>query len=463
MPSTTKFQKNSSFWVICVVIVVTFATIFHHRNVTNVSSSGGTRGLQSRRMKGDHREVYHLRGLFFGTSRSWGSGLYHSKEAGEIKRYHAYPFKTTASATNLAVPGTGPLFPSMCLQSLVGDDLRVDYVVLEFFHIVSGGEAKLLDLAIRIRQRFPDAFLIFLIVPLPINFIHLPTAQTLSGRMGDGSYFNVTDIESLFEGIDEEFLDKVLAGTKDEEWKFELPEAQMKNTMQAVEAVGGHVWNPLKKGVTIKEQIKNIGPLFFHDASHFNVAGHGRIAWEIREMLADNYVKSSDRVNPWKLHDQCDSWYQDGHADKIQHSDMKMVRWAGRQKHALEVEEEGSWFEVTNPTDSLMKLYVYYMSTSPEQEYPKTSVQVSKLINQDTVSPDIECGAVILPMVSHDIFPDKTKRIHLVEGYMIGKVGRGTYRINLRPMPDQNKEYKKFRVTGIALTEGEGGDEVWLG
>lgn len=44
----------------------------------------------------------NLRGLFFGTSRTWGTGL-------EKQLHNIYPRQVTTNATNLAMRGTGPV------------------------------------------------------------------------------------------------------------------------------------------------------------------------------------------------------------------------------------------------------------------------------------------------------------------------------------------------------------------
>ena len=51
----------------------------------------------------------------------------------------------------------GPNYPSICTQTLIGNDNVYDIIILEYFSMVYDG---LLQLVKRLRQRFPDAILI---------------------------------------------------------------------------------------------------------------------------------------------------------------------------------------------------------------------------------------------------------------------------------------------------------------
>lgn len=56
-----------------------------------------------------YSDVVQLRGVFFGTSRTFGSGLEVTPESYGIGRYNSYPFKTTSHVKNMAIQGTGPV------------------------------------------------------------------------------------------------------------------------------------------------------------------------------------------------------------------------------------------------------------------------------------------------------------------------------------------------------------------
>lgn len=42
---------------------------------------------------------------------------------------------------------------------MLGDDVRADFFVFEYFQILQNSEAKIQELARRVRQRFPDGTL----------------------------------------------------------------------------------------------------------------------------------------------------------------------------------------------------------------------------------------------------------------------------------------------------------------
>lgn len=89
--------------------------------------------------------------LVFGTSTTYGVGLERPLE-------EAYPYQLSAHTHNAATQSGGFTMAAACTQSIVGDDILYDVVVVEF----QTWQPALSLLLQRLRQRFPHALFIFL-------------------------------------------------------------------------------------------------------------------------------------------------------------------------------------------------------------------------------------------------------------------------------------------------------------
>lgn len=208
-----------------------------------------------------HQEVLQLRGLYFGTSRTWGTGL-------ETERTHAYPYMVSLSTTNLAIRGSGPQYPYLCFESMIGEDARFDFVVFEYYGILQGTEARLVDLGKRVRARFPDATMIFLAVQEPNFYQHMPTGQNVQQVIDGAGHFNFKG--GAYEPIT---IGDMFASTtthQPDEWELRPPQSQKEHLQKAADAVGGFVWSPVTNfGITPASplhQVRLMGSLYFKGA-----------------------------------------------------------------------------------------------------------------------------------------------------------------------------------------------------
>jgi len=101
----------------------------------------------------EQSDLSSLRYLAFGTSKTYGARL--GKPSDD-----AFPYLLSSEATNLALRATGPTYPNMCAQSMVGDGMY-DVIMIEYFTDAPEGAAQL---AQRLRERFPDATIIFIVI-----------------------------------------------------------------------------------------------------------------------------------------------------------------------------------------------------------------------------------------------------------------------------------------------------------
>merc|ERR1719297_466425 len=91
-----------------------------------------------------------LRYATFGTSLTWGSII-------EDRTNKAYPWLLSKNAANYAIRASDASYPSMCTQSMLEDNIY-DVIVVEYDR---RSPEYASNLARRLRQRFPDATIIY--------------------------------------------------------------------------------------------------------------------------------------------------------------------------------------------------------------------------------------------------------------------------------------------------------------
>ena len=111
-----------------------------------------------------------LRYLFFGTSRTFGSFLPDMKER--------FSYLMSPDSTNVAIPGGQSPYPARCCYTMVGESEIYDVIVLEWTPIFFD---TTIELAKRLRQRFPNAYIIILDLWCLIQYKHIPTEKSLQG------------------------------------------------------------------------------------------------------------------------------------------------------------------------------------------------------------------------------------------------------------------------------------------
>ena len=95
-------SSSQRIGVAAVAILVSFVLLIHSNSMISPD-----RRLQDKLDQGiSESEKIPLRGLFFGTSRTWGVGM-------ESKMNLVYPWQVCTNVTNLAIRATGPQFPAM--------------------------------------------------------------------------------------------------------------------------------------------------------------------------------------------------------------------------------------------------------------------------------------------------------------------------------------------------------------
>jgi len=96
-----------------------------------------------------------------------------------------FSYLMSPDSTNVAIPGGMSHYPARCCYTmLVGESEIYDVIVLEWPPISFG---TTFELAKRLRQRFPNAYIIILDIWALVQNNHIPTGQILQVWLKDKS------------------------------------------------------------------------------------------------------------------------------------------------------------------------------------------------------------------------------------------------------------------------------------
>ena len=296
----------------------------------------------SRKLSTEDKE---LRYLTFGTSLTWGSTL--------KDRYQAFPYLLSPNTKNVAMRASDSTYPSMCTQSMVGDDIY-DVIIIEYdrrrFEYT-------VNLSRRLRQRFPDATIILTKMWNLQDILVALKDDKSSKKLRD--YLS----QSGKPALSDDALNYVLHLNPQMTWEKNI-NIREKYYKQAEEEYGVKIYDWPTQGVLgsiVKSRFN-----FFEDYVHFNEYGHRAVAKEISTIVAEAKAKRSDKVGSWGEGDVCYSWFHDGevvnHENKLMRFNNNIVmNHFTSGKYALEFTKDRSIFHVNNPFSGSRNLYLTYM------------------------------------------------------------------------------------------------------
>jgi hypothetical protein len=340
--------------------------------------------------------------LSLGSSHTWGAGL-------EDRRKQSYPFllgEPGGHVVNLALRATGADYPSVCLQSMIPDsNINFDVITLEFRSCGDGSFEFLLK---RIRERYPDAVIIF------VHLWHLLFLNEKESGMTPDELGKNPELDWIFiHGVPCASPWMVSIAEKYGAYVYRLPE----NPRQAID----NNW-------------------FQDDWHHPTEAGHMEIANGILEILSHHQEElfKSKRVGSFGLGDQCMSWYQDGgkglsvDVDGVNIAEKTKLIGSGN-KYAVEMDSlEGGVITFESNLDELVPIGLMVMSLK-DGKYSVAEVQVN---NQDAVKID--------PNFNSHAHP----RAHVAMLHQVGFAQKGRNSISVRIIDARERP---FRVTGLVL------------
>jgi len=362
-----------------------------------------------------------LRVAAFGSSNMWGAGL--------ENRFDALPYLVSNEVDNYAMFSAGPNYPSVCTQTIVGDDDVYDVIFLEYWLKARQG---LPQLALRLRERYPNAMIFFVKIWSPIH-------ARRRGSDGDMTFEEWRNSKFL----PDEQINFIIRALEDDDgdWFFpDHPEADI-IINEARKSVDGYNIRIPKKD-TDKETLAFYLHFFNHQQAQLSAMGHAFLAnmttSTIKRKLAmerTSVVELVDSVGAgsWGRGDSCHMWYTDGGYNAELSPTLVMRSFdLTKGKFALEVTAPG-WLIVNNPFDDERTLYLSFLSTV-EGYYPEATVSIG------------ENGA---PMMLVPVNPEDTRGAHNPRTLPIGKIPPGETKIYITP---QGNTGNFFRLVGESLS-----------
>jgi hypothetical protein len=309
---------------------------------------------------------------------------------------------------------------------MIGEENVYDVIILEY---MASCLESTIHLANRLRQRFPNAYIMVLDVWAPCGFYYLRAAKThLVHWLNDNGFPDIAADDPM---IAKTVKEKTLA----KEWAYFG--AYKEQHFEALKEAGyAHVAPPPHRD--IYEAVDN--HRWFKDSIHFSEIGHQMVKELIYdELRRANFRTRQNVVNPWTTFDQCDSWFGDGKIDFAHSKGFLMNRFKSN-KYALEAREKNSWIKVENKSPKVSDVFLFYMTTAPDCLYETNHISMS---SSPETSTWIRCNDD-----KEYSFP-----VHVAKRVYLGKIPPGETTIKIRSFKGEKKW--PFRLTGIIITEPE--------
>jgi hypothetical protein len=426
--------KRLCLCVACVAGLLLGATLSIRQDSRPLTDSAFARPEHRRRLRvfsrpastdpktvSEKYDRHNLRYLVFGSSISWGAAI--------DDRSKAFPYLLSPNVTNLALRANGPNYPSVCTETMVGEDSVYDVIILEYFLRAYEG---LLRLAVRLRQRFPNASIVILRIWSPLLYTHVPTGLSMREWMQKND-FGDNLIDAKFHAM--------LRMTKREDWIMSQTVDAIGYQEEAAKAVNGIIWSLPHLDDARTAVIKG-SPLFTDDWHHLSEIGHEYVKEAITHVMRRAHATRSDELGLWgDGGDYCESWFSSGKCSLTHSTNMELKIWATNgPKWGMLVPWESGWIQVNNPFPELRRLHISYMVSGPPPSiYPRMRV-----VFVDRPIEPVEIDPTSYVQDGH--------RVHVVSTTPVAMIPPGVTRLLLQPLEGETSDRQRFRLTGIAIT-----------
>lgn len=373
----------------------------------------------------------NLKFLVFGTSRAYGSG---------IKDRENDPFakQLSKAALNLGIPASTSEYPSQCVSSMLSSSSAppndaFDVIILEYPNDPTHYFPNTIKLAQRLRQRFPEALIIFMELWIPLEYNHIPTGKNVFQWAGEQQQQEGADKMSVSALVQER--------TKPEEWEFGPQHEHTVEQLQEITqpSVQGHylkVARPANAHTAMAQD-----ELFLPDFSHPTVKGHKFVAHQVVAALDQLQFRRHhvNTVHPYDRLDQCTSWYTTGSTTLTQEGFQMNEFKTG--KFALEMTGQDGWIQINNANTKPFSLAIEFMTTSPDCFYPTVQISMDNDDGANTAAVEVKCRELKI----------YKRAVHVLEQLQVGSIPPGHSKIRLHAVDTMSKW--PFRLVGIQLTE----------
>jgi hypothetical protein len=383
----------------------------------------------------------------FGTSNTWGAKLPNRDVHPYVKRLSS---GDPARGKNFGMRSTGPNYPAACAHSIIGND-EFDVIILEYF--MRAGEG-LRSFSFRLRERFPNALIIFVRMWGPYQFRHIRTNMNLSDwaksqGFGHNYIHDARFASALLDYGEENFLNNY--------WNPEHPIVKYQESV--ADEIGAYI-------VKMHAGPKAFGPggwlgfasiYLAEDSFHLSIGGHGIIAEQIRDIIREVGVPKDRQLGQFRGLDVCQNWFETGeiNGDGLTYSpNGKLDKMPNTDKYVLSFESDdenndlgSGWIGVKNESDEVMDIFVSYMTTGPPpSKYPR--VEVTRHYDDDN-------GDTSQYILEPESIGWGDKEVHVVRLAHIGQIQPGSSNNNkiekIYFKPLEQTKYP-FRLTAVAIT-----------
>jgi len=398
-----------------------------------------------------------IRYATFGTSNTWGAGICDTGKRTCDRKTFAFPWLLSQNARNLAMRAGGPAYAATCTSTMLGTDI-FDVVVFEYYMRAHEGLATL---ARRIRKRFPDAVLIFLMNWNPTQIGRCYNENCLYGKQNmlewvDDHGFDIKGSHMKHGSLHDPKMHQIFKDAN-ETWWWHFGDPKMRAfVLDSARDVGGYV-SHMQAPENLSDWTQ-YADLFAEDAHHLSRKGHMDVAQRIRDIVEWHGVPKEPRLGNFMGSDHCINWFETGKTDGIEYSPNGMVEGMSNvqvvnRKYALHFvgEKRDGWIRVHNPSDGPLVLYLGYMTTGPPPSlYPTTEVVIEGVDNSGGKRKSIDDEPVVLDVNSAAEFGDRG--VHVTRVMKVGIIGPGYSLVRFREVEEAENP---FRLVSVLMASEE--------
>uniref|UniRef100_A0A7S1Z2V5 Uncharacterized protein n=1 Tax=Ditylum brightwellii TaxID=49249 RepID=A0A7S1Z2V5_9STRA len=354
--------------------------------------------------------------------------------------------------TNLVVRAgcgmTGPLYPSVCTESLISEvahsrSQEFDVIILNFF---SKGLNGLYDLAVRLRERYPDAIMVVLRV-VQMNHINWAQNGKIIGTLEDLAKWRKYKFGS-------EELFSFIKHNKQLTLRW-MGFAERDKVLLKIKKKLGAKIRGIPMSLDPKETILKYHEYFSQDFRGLSIRGHVLLLKAIRQATKTGMetYPMEPRIGTWGDGDKCSSWYTSGVITENHSPSLVMEQFtfsSSRKLFALSTgldhPHAGSWIHVTNPYNQDRQLFISYMASGPDYSiYPQTEITL-QFTNQkgERIERKFTTNPLSSTAYSH------LGRVNTVKTKDLGVIPPGTSVVSWVPLERKNRP---FRITAMKVVK----------
>jgi len=358
----------------------------------------------------------------------------------------------------------GGVLPAACTQSIVGEEVY-DVVTIEFSDTF---DESYLVLSQRLRQRFPEASIVFVQLwnPSQLAFTYSSGAEKVNQTSIDLLTWKRDDVP-----LHSSELTMSVLESGPENWAFVQHDESEARLGEAMEQVGAGLValpTPTSTDFSFPQNLHSFLTFFNEDdPGTLSAEGHLVIAKGLQRIIDASAILSKDRevrdrTGSWGSGDVCNLWYFNGQYEELKSTGRRLgfshsSTNPGEHKHALEFRRHDTdgHVIVSNPFPEHRLLHLTYMTASDEEDkkvYPRTRIRLngrpSVVVDPYHVDEDQES-------VDRSDAEDNVTSFdyhHLTRTSVVGMIPPGETTVNLDPL---EKSQLHFRLVGASILSRE--------